>query len=186
MRYLLLILSMPLGAQSFPTWVGVGALYTGEQSPHYSGWAAVALPVGTQGLYSWSMDQIIPNKKTTPTTETSTGAALVLRTFAVGKVNVDLVGIATIGSAISSVSVTAALSGGGGLMFHSKSPTLAYWVGYLMTKANGVTVPEYMTGVGLTFGKTPVSTPVIITPDPVPPPPAPKPEGSTDFMRWMQ
>ncbi len=106
-----LLLALPACAQ-LPSWAGAGASY----GPHWSGWAALALPVSqTAQVYSFTMYQALPVTGKVPTLSTTTGAATILRTFST-KTHGTLyvLGLGTAGVSTTSSATTAAFSGGGG------------------------------------------------------------------------
>src|ERR1035438_10536714 len=106
MRLALFLAALPLIAQTAPVApaamahaAGCGANFS---SPGWLGYCYLAIPVSaSQGLYSWTMYQFIPNAGRVPSTVTSTGAALILRSFTFSRGTLDILGVGAIGAAVT-------------------------------------------------------------------------------------
>ncbi len=140
-------------APALQNWAGVGSLYNSSYSPHYSGWAALALPVSTTAqAYSFTLYQAVPVSGKTPTISTTTGVATILRTFKTSKGTLFIVGLATAGVSTSSSATTGAFAGGGGALWRWLSGLTAQVFG-IQNKAANATGPELLGGLGFTWGK---------------------------------
>jgi hypothetical protein len=160
MKFLLIAASLALVArcqtpvptlvkQSLPSVFLAGGEYSDGQSPKYSGFVSIALPVSTTvGLYSWSMYQglIIKGKLTTSTT---TGMADDLKTFCFKPGCAIVYALGAAGVATSS-STTLALADGGGLMWRSNGGW-AFTLAGIENTAGGVTKPSIILGIGRTW-----------------------------------
>lgn len=141
--------AVPAKPASLPNLALVGAEYGTSTSPHFSGFAALALPVSaTAGLYSYSMYQgiIVGGKLATSTT---TGLADDLKTVCIKPGCFVLVGLGTAGVSTSSVTQSA-FAGGGGLLYRSTSGWVAGIMG-IQNSAGGVSKPNLLVGFGRTW-----------------------------------
>jgi len=92
----------------------MGSGYSSADSPHFGGWAALALPVSqSQGIYSYTLYQAAPVAGRAPTISTTTGVAMILRSFATKRGTLYVLGLTTAGAAVSGTATTGAFSGGG-------------------------------------------------------------------------
>lgn len=132
-----------------PNWAGVGSEYSSSTAPHFTGWAAIALPiVSSEQLYSYSMYQTIPSTGKVPTVSTTTGLATILRTFPIPKRGaIYLMGLATAGAANTGTATTGAFAGGGMLVWRKPSG-LTFEIGALQTKAGSTAKPLVLGGIG--------------------------------------
>lgn len=151
------LLSLTLAAQSpapvLQNWAGAGSLYNSSYSPHYSGWAALALPVSaTAQAYSFTLYQAVPVSGKTPTISTTTGVATLLRTFKIQDGALYFIGLATAGVATSSTATTGAFAGGGGAFLKWPSGITVELVA-IQNKAAGSASPEILAGMGYAWGK---------------------------------
>lgn len=137
---------------ALPNWAGVGSIYNSSYSPHYSGWAALALPVSTTAqAYSFTLYQAVPAQGKTPTISTTTGVATILRSFKTSRGTLYFLGLATAGVATSSTSTTGAFAGGGGALWRWLSGLTAQLFGIQNKAASGAS-PELLGGIGYTWG----------------------------------
>jgi hypothetical protein len=157
----LLLLSSYAFAQSPPApasaplqnWAGLGTQYGTSDSPHFSGWAALALPLSqSQSIYSYTEYMAIPVKGKPPTTSTTTGLATILRTIHIGDKTLYILGLATAGAAVSSTATTGSFQGGGGAFLRWTSGFTVEVV-VQQSKAAGPAKPEVLAGVGFAWGK---------------------------------
>jgi len=151
MKYwLYLILLLPLAAQTkqtLPNWVGAGGSYDSADSPKFSSWVAMALPVSTsQQVYSYSMYQILPVSGHVPTISTTTGLATIIRQ--VGRVTI--LGLATAGVATTGTAAVGAFAGGGMGVYRFKSG-FTLEAGAIVNKSGGAAKPQYLLGGGWTW-----------------------------------
>jgi hypothetical protein len=143
----------PAQSSSLDNWAGAGSLYNSAYSPHYSGWAALALPVRTTAqAYNFTLYQAVPAKGKSPTISTTTGAATILRTIKLKDGALYFVGLATAGAAVSTSATTGAFAGGGGAFLKWPSG-LTVEVVAIQNKAAASASPEILVGVGYTWGK---------------------------------
>jgi hypothetical protein len=125
------------------SWVFLGTQSTASTHPQPAGFAAVALPIGSD-TWSWSQYSVyLANGK--PVTATTTGLAKKMWCLPWACV----IGIGTVGSAQSGTSVTAAFNGGGGVHV----PKLGKWpvalfVGALQVKAAGANQTQVLAALG--------------------------------------
>ena len=155
MRLLLLFASLSMAAQTKPTlpnWAGAGAEYGSSDSPHFSGWAALALPVSTAAqAYSFTMYQAIPAAGHVPTISTTTGVATILRTIPTKTHGaVYFLGLGTAGAAVTGTATTAAFAGGGGAVWHLPSG-FTVEVFAIQNKAGAAAKPNVLLGGGWTW-----------------------------------
>jgi hypothetical protein len=137
---------------ALPNWAGVGSLYNSSYSPHYSGWAALALPVSTTAqAYSFTLYQAVPAVGKTPTISTTTGIATILRQFKTAGGTLYFLGLGTVGAAVSSTATTGAFAGGGGAVWRWASGLTAELFG-IQNKAASSASPELLGGIGFTWG----------------------------------
>jgi hypothetical protein len=131
-----------------PKWGGCGASFS---NPGWLGWCALAIPVvQSQGIYSWTMYQFIPNGSAVPAVVTSTGGAMILRSFAIRKGKLDIIGLGAVGVAVTSTAASFSPSGGGLALWRSaKGWTLE--VGAIENKVGSVTKPQWIAGPGITW-----------------------------------
>jgi hypothetical protein len=155
MRLALLLAALPLIAQTAPVApaamahaAGCGANFS---SPGWLGYCYLAIPVSaSQGLYSWTMYQFIPNAGRVPSTVTSTGAALILRSFTFSRGTLDILGVGAIGAAVTGTATSFSPSGGGVAMWLSPA-RWTFMAGALEEKVGAVTKPAWIAGPGLTW-----------------------------------
>ena len=151
MRISLFILSASLcmGQTKLPNWAGFGGEYSTSDSPHFSGWAALAVPVSQPAqIYSFSMYQgLIQQGKLV--TSTTAGLGTILKTQQLGSATAYLIGVGTAGVA-NGTATTAAFSGGGFLVVHFKRGwTLE--AGGLQNKTGAGAKPNLLVGGGFTW-----------------------------------
>ena len=140
-------------ASSLDNWAGAGPLYSSSYSPHYSGWAGLALPVSsTAQAYSFTLYQAVPAIGKVPTISTTTGVATILRTIKIQDGAIYFIGLATAGVATSSTATTGAFAGGGGAFLKFATGFTVELVA-LQNKAAASASPEILAGVGYTWGK---------------------------------
>lgn len=138
-----------LAAKALPSVFLVGGEYSSTSSPHFSGFAALAVPVSNSlGMYSYSQYQslFVKNKITTSTT---TGIADDLKTVCFKGGCAVLVGLASAGAA-TSTTTQAAFSGGGGLLFRL-SNSWAVSAFAVQNTVGGSGKPSVLLGVGRTW-----------------------------------
>ena len=138
-----------LAAKALPNLFLAGGEYNSASAPHFSGFAAIALPVSTAvGLYSYSMYQslLVKGKLTTSTT---TGAADDLKTFCFKPGCLVVVGLAAAGVA-TSTSANLAAATGGGLVFRFSDGWAVAGFG-IQNTTGGVTKPAALIGIGRTW-----------------------------------
>jgi hypothetical protein len=138
-----------LAAKALPNFFLAGGEYNSASAPHFSGFAAMALPVSTSvGLYSYSMYQalVVKGKLTTSTT---TGVADNLKTFCWKPGCFALVGLAAAGAATSTSANLAAATGGGGVFMFSNGWAVAAFG--IQNTVGGVTKPAGLIGFGRTW-----------------------------------
>lgn len=140
---------VPPGTTTLPSVFLAGAEYSSYSSPHFSGFAAIALPVSAPaGLYSWSMEQfLLAHGKLV--TSVTTGAADNLKSQCWKRGCLSLVGIATAGVSTSTVT-QAAFSGGGGVLWRWHNGWCA-GLFELQNNAAGVSRPNTLIGGGRTW-----------------------------------
>lgn len=129
-------------------WAGCGASFS---DPGFAGWCAIAIPaVQSQGIYSFSLYQFLPNGAKVPSTSTSTGMAIIIRQFPLGRGVLNFLGLGTAGVSTSSTATTASFSGGGIALWKSKGGwTLE--AGALENKAGTINKPTWLLGSGITW-----------------------------------
>ena len=143
----------PAQSSSLDNWAGVGSIYNSAYSPHFSGWAALALPVSTTAqTYSFTLYQAVPVAGKTPTISTTTGAATILRTIKIQDGALYLIGLATAGVATSSTATTGAFAGGGGAFLKFATGFTLELVA-IQNKAAASASPELLGGIGYTWSK---------------------------------
>jgi hypothetical protein len=143
----------PAPSSGLDNWAGVGSLYNSAYSPHYSGFAALALPVSSAAqAYSFTLYQAVPVAGKTPTISTTTGVATILRTIKIQSSTLFLVGLATAGVATSSTATTGAFAGGGGAFLRFATGFTCELVA-IQNKAASSASPELLGGLGYTWGK---------------------------------
>jgi hypothetical protein len=151
------LLSLTLAAQSpapaLPNFAGVGSIYSTTQSPKWSGWAALGLPVSQTGqVYSFTLYQAVPvTGKVVPTISTTTGLATIMRTFKASRGTLFIIALGTAGVSTSTTATTGAFAGGGGAFFKMPSGLVLEVVG-IQNKAAGSTSPEILAGLGFAWG----------------------------------
>jgi hypothetical protein len=147
----LLLLACVARCQSpkLDNWAGAGAVYSESDTPHFTGWAALAVPVSTAAqAYSFTLYQALPVKGKTPTISTTTGLATILKSYR----RLYLLGIATVGAATTSTAATGAFAGGGFLVYRFKA--LRWYtaeIGAIQNKAGGAAKPDVLAGLGVTW-----------------------------------
>lgn len=148
--FALLLIALPLQAQTpkLPSAAGCGASFS---DPGWTGYCYFATPVvSSQGVYSFSLYQFIPNGRAVPTTSTTTGAALDVRQFLLASGGLHVFILGTLGVSTSASAVTLATSGGGLVLWRSpKGWTLS--AGGIENKAGGSTRPQWFAGPGITW-----------------------------------
>ena len=129
-------------------WAGCGATFA---NPGWLGWCALAMPVvASQGVYSWTMYQLVPVNRHPPTVSTTTGPGIILRSFKGSRGTLDLLGIGAAGVAVTSSATTGAFSGGGVALWKAKSGW-TFEFGFLENKAGASVKPQWIGGPGLTW-----------------------------------
>jgi len=135
-------------ALSLPKAAGCGATFS---DPGWLGYCFLAIPVvSSQGIYSWTMYQFLPNGLRTPTVLTSTGGAMVLRFWKFKSGTLCVVGVGAVGAAVSATATTFSPSGGGIVLWASK-PGWTFEAGAIENEVAGVTKPQWIAGPGLTW-----------------------------------
>jgi len=142
----------PLAASTtpaaLPKWAGCGGSFS---DPGWLGWCALAIPiVQSQGLYSWTMYQFLPNGSQVPSVVTSTGGALILRSFKLKNGMLDFIGLGAVGVAVTASATSFSPSGGGLVLWRGKHG----WTieaGAIENKVGSVTKPQWILGPGLTW-----------------------------------
>jgi hypothetical protein len=125
-------------------------MYASSNSPHFSGWAALALPVSQSAqAYSFTLYQAIPAGKSV-TVSTTTGLGTILRTLPTKRGTLYLIGVATAGAATTSTATTGAFAGGGFAVFRF-AHGLTIEIGGLQNKAGAAAKPNLLTGAGWTW-----------------------------------
>jgi hypothetical protein len=153
---LYLAILLPLAAQTpEKNLVLLGAEGNTTTSPKPSAFAAMAVELNaSQQIYSWTMYQVVGIPGKTPSIQTTTGVATVVRTLTLGSVIVDIVGIGSVGAATTSTATTSAFNGGGGAMIRNlfkRWPGLLIWLGALQDKAGSSNMTQWMFSLGRTF-----------------------------------
>jgi hypothetical protein len=147
-RLLPFLLILSASAQTLPKWAGCGPSFA---NPGWLGWCAMAVPaIQSQGIYSYTMYQFLPNGGKTPTVSTTTGGAIILRTWHPTIGRIDILGLGTVGVATTSTATTGAFSGGAVAVFTSKRG----WTmeaGGIENKAGASPKPQWIAGPGLTW-----------------------------------
>jgi hypothetical protein len=145
------------GKVELPNWAGTGGEYSTSTSPHFSGWAAFAVPVNTAlGAYSFTIEQALLQDGKIVTAVT-TGIDDILKAASVKRGTWTLHGIATIGGASTPTATTAAFAGGGGLMFTFKEKFWIFPAGFtiegfaIQNKAGSSAKPSILLGGGWTW-----------------------------------
>jgi hypothetical protein len=117
----------------------IGGSANASTTPKPVGFAAIALPVNqTQQIYSWTSYQTVGVPGRVPTVQTTTGAAMILKSMTFGRVVVDLIGIGAVGAATSATATTSAFNGGGGVTIKA-GKWFHPWIGVLQNKAGSTT-----------------------------------------------
>jgi len=159
-----LLVSLPLCAQSagtsapiqtpssakpaLPNWAGCGASFS---DPGWAGWCALAIPaVVSQQIYSYTMYSVLPNGSKTPTITTTTGGAIIIRQFPLAGGTLNIIGLGTVGVAVSSTATTGSFAGGGLALWKAKAGW-TFEVGGIQTKAGTINKPELIAGTGWTW-----------------------------------
>jgi hypothetical protein len=152
MRLILLLTFSALAwGQELPNWAGAGTQYGASDSPKWSGWAAMALPISqSQSVYSYTEYQAIPVKGKTPTISTTTGLSTILRTIKIGTKTLYVMGLGTVGAAVSSTATTGSFSGGGGAWLRWPSGFTAEVI-MQQSKAAAPAKPDLAAGFGYTW-----------------------------------
>ena len=133
---------------TLPKAAGCGASFS---DPGWLGYCYLAIPVvPSQGVYSWTMYQFLPNGLHAPTVLTSTGGAMILRRWNFSAGTLFLIGVGAVGAAISSSAATFSPSGGGIAMWASKQGW-TFEAGAIENKVGSVTQPQWIAGPGLTW-----------------------------------
>ena len=131
-----------------PMWAGCGTSFS---DPGWMGWCALAVPVvQSQGIYSWTMYQFLPNGGHPPTMVTSTGGAIILRSFPFHAGKLDIIGLGAVGVAVTSSATTLSPSGGGLALWRAKKGW-TFAVGAIENTVAGVSKPQWIGGPGLTW-----------------------------------
>lgn len=150
MKLALFLLALPLMAQTaikcpVSNWVGLGAGYNPSASPKATGWISEATCISqSQGIYSYSTYEAIPQRNAVPLVSARTGVATVLRQFGP---SVYLLALATAGMAQTGTATTGAFSGGGMLMYRHPSG-FTFEAGARILSAGGNQQAVYEVGVG--------------------------------------
>lgn len=148
---LLFCLCIPSWAQSaasLPKWAGCGVSFS---DPGWLGFCAMAIPVvQSQGIYSWTMYQFLPNGAKVPSVVTSTGGAMILRSFPIRTGKLDIIGLGAVGVAVTSTATSFSPSGGGLALWRS-AKGWTFQIGAIENKVAGVTKPQWIAGPGLTW-----------------------------------
>jgi hypothetical protein len=96
------------------------------------------------------MYQFLPNGSKVPSIVTSTGGAMILRSFAFRTGKLDIIGLGAVGVAVTSTATSFSPSGGGLVLWRSaKGWTIQ--AGAIENKAGSVTKPQWILGPGLTW-----------------------------------
>lgn len=148
-RSIILVLALPLSGQTLSNWFGAGSAYDSAQSPHYSSWAAFAVPMSNQAqLYSFTGWQLtFVNKKLV--TATTTGLSTTLKTIK-GKAGTFTLNALGTGGVSTGVITTSAFSLGGGGWF-SLPNGFTVEVIAVQSKIATATRPQVLIGFGYTW-----------------------------------
>ena len=138
-----LLAAIACSAQS-PYWFGAGG-GSGTSGGNGLGWAALAVPIGTSQVYSYSAHQIQG-----PHTSTTTGLATIIRQYKAGSGTFYLLGLATAGVA-QGTATTGAFSGGGLGVWRSKSGW-TWEIGAIQSKAGTPARAVLLMGFGKCWG----------------------------------
>jgi hypothetical protein len=96
------------------------------------------------------MYQFLPNGSKVPSIVTSTGGAMILRSFAFRTGKLDIIGLGAVGVAVTSTATSFSPSGGGLVLWRSaKGWTIQ--AGAIENKVGSATKPQWIAGPGITW-----------------------------------